>query len=59
MTDSKINQANLELLIDVRQHLASAERLRDAFERLLALADKSINQHPAVEPKSKAVCLAD
>ena len=46
MTDPKVHDANLRLLMQVREHIASAERLRDAFERLLATATQSLT-HPA------------
>ena len=44
MTDPKVHDANLRLLMQVREHIASAERLRDALERLLATANQTPTQ---------------
>jgi hypothetical protein len=38
---NEIKDANLELLVGLRQHLDHAERLRRLLDRLLALAKKA------------------
>lgn len=57
MSDPKIHQANLQLLIDLREHLATADRLRKAYEQLLALA--SAIPHRPTNTTAKAVHHAD
>lgn len=48
--ENAIQDANLELLIGLRQHLDNADQLRTLFDRLLAAATAA-----APEKKSQAI----